>query len=100
MAKFTLDDSDGFLDLEIKAGESPPIPVKLDLFESNNVYAGLCKTHEGVGNSVALAEAWVEWLMSKGCPRLSHGASFRLADQIVSQIEEFKKKGISSSSAD
>lgn len=91
-----LDGSDGFVVVEVANDDGTTAAARLDLFEANNTYAALCDQH---ADPIARANAWVEWLLLKGLPPVSHGSAYRLADRIVEQVAEFKKKDTSSPSA-
>jgi hypothetical protein len=90
MPPITLDDGDGYADVEVRTAAGP-LRARLDLYEANNAYAALERRH--AGDAVALGAAWADWLAGKGLAGLSHGAAFRVADHVFAAVEEFKKKG-------
>ena len=99
MPAMTIDETDGYLELEFTHKGSEPVTVNLDIFEANNVYAALTAEHPDL---VEQGAAWVTWLMDKGAPRLSHGAAFAVATKLMDLADEFAKKklGYASESAD
>lgn len=86
MSKLQIDDGYGYASVQV--GDGPP--VVLDLWEANNVYAGL---EQEAADAVALADAWRNWLIRKGLPDLSHGAAFAVADHVMATIAALKKNG-------
>lgn len=87
-----LDADAGFVDVSI--GE---VTVRLDLFEANGRYASLC---DQITETPDLADAYADWLVSKGLPRPSQANAFKLADEIARQAELLKKTlGFTSPSA-
>ena len=96
MSALTLDDADGYAQVEVRTAGGP-LSARLDLYEAINTYTALAARHPD--DAVALGAAWCDWLAGKGLPGLSHGAAFRLADHVAAEVEAFKKKGHGSPSA-
>lgn len=87
----TLKDDDGYLNLTVESAAGS-VTVALDLFEALNTYAALCDRFDVVDQAVELMAAWVEWLVGKGVPPLSHGAAMHLAAHVRDEVGRFKKK--------
>ncbi len=89
MPKEVIDADDGYLTVEAKQTNGPPLLVQIDLFEATNTYAAL---HAQYADPIARANAWVEWLANRGLPPVSHGAAFALAGRMNVLVEEYAKK--------
>ena len=89
--KIELNDDDEYIDVALGGAT-----VRVDLYVANNRYAALCDQHS---DPEAQADAWVEWLVSQGLPRMSHRTAFDLADAVVGRVAELKKTPDSSSAS-
>lgn len=90
MPSLSIDADDGYLEVTVKgAAGAKPATASIDIFEAVNAYSYLHGEHE---NIVDRGNAWVEWLVGKGLPPLSHGAAFGLAGQMSDMVAEYAKK--------
>lgn len=92
----SLDDTFGFLQVEVRHGNATPSAAALDVWEAFNTYAQLRAKFE---DAVELGAAWCEWLATRGLPELSHGAAFKVADALAAEVERAKKADTGSASA-
>ncbi len=85
-----LDEAEGYLKIDVipLAPGADGGTIYLDLFAANNAYAGLCESED---DAHARGEAWCKWLATKGL-NLSHGTAFRVAEAVMREVGEFKKK--------
>lgn len=88
----TLDESDGYLDVNVAPIEGEAFTVRLDLYEANNLYAQLCDRFDPQGKPVELQAAWCDWLVDKGFPPVSAANGLRVLAAVLNGVAEFKKK--------
>ncbi len=90
--KITLEEGDGYLDVDVKRADGTLSEVvRLDLFEATNAYAAIHNEHTDL---VLRAEEWCVWLAGKGLVGLSHGTALALAGRMREEVDAFAKKNI------
>lgn len=92
MARLKLDPSFGFVEVEV-GGQ----PVKLDVWEAYNTYAGIRQRHGD--DAVQILQEFADWLGLKGLPGLSHGAANAVAGALIEELAAAKKADPCSTSA-
>jgi hypothetical protein len=88
MAKFTLEKDGGCMEVDAGTGKN----LLLDMYQAWNTFQAL---KNQIAEAVALGDAWVNWLSTKGLPALTHGEAFRLLDAIGEEVVAFQKKFVS-----
>ncbi len=86
-AKLIIED-DGWFDAVVKT-DTGDVPIHLDVMKANNKFAALTEEHP---DETARADAWVEWLVGEGVPRLTHGGALRLAEAVIADMRAFAER--------